>query len=473
MHRFGLMTALVLAAPNISADNTSLDASFDGAGRSNFTAGGYYKHVVAHLPRPGGGSVTVLATADVDGSNSPLAPYHLARYNYASSGALLNGQGAPLNVSFSRVAGAAIDSQGRIVVVGPTQVAGSNHDFRVVRLLATGFPDNSFGGDGIVDIAFDQGGGNGDYANAVAIDAQDRVVVVGQVERAAAGDTDYGSARLLTDGTLDPSFNGSGKRITFFDLAETTRLDSASAVVIGNNGLITIGGLAFDGGLNVSRIGLVRLTDGGAPDVSFCPSSCNYMGTYNAINNGRRVIFYGNDVPAVSDSISAMAINAAGELITAGTTPGPGETLGYVQKFDSAGNWLAEVATQGGLGGQVWIGGVHWTQPGMPDSNVVLTGSSGPDEEFFFAQRFDATLVPSVNWGSLGPSNSVFPWTASGNFGDVGNNRPGRSAIDSIGRVLVGGRFKSGAASEPYSSTASRLTYNGPQPIAVFANSFE
>jgi len=370
-------------------------------------------------------------------------------------------------VEFSRLGGAAIDSQGRIVVVGSTRVSGGDYDFRVVRLHPGGLPDNSFHNDGIADIAFNTGGNNGDYANAVAIDAQDRIVVVGQVQRAGAGDTDYGSARLLTNGILDNSFNGSGKRITHFDLAATTPIDAANAVVVGSNGLITIGGLALDGNLSVTRIGLVRLSDAGAPDVSFCPGSCTYMGTYSAINNGRRVIFYGNDVPAVSDSIEAMSINAAGELVTAGTTPGAGETLGYVQKFDASGNWVAEVATQGFGGGQVWIGGVHWTNPGSANSNVVLTGTSGPDEEFFFAQRFDAALFPSVNWGGLGASNSVYVWTASGNFGDPGNNRPGQSSIDSAGRVLVGGRF---GISDPYSSTASRLTYNGRE---LFKNSFE
>ena len=473
MKRTCLMITLALAAPCVAADNTSLDPSFGTAGRSNLTAGAYYKGVVAHLPRPGGGSVVVTSFSDVNAGNNPLGPYTLGLYPFQASGTPSAGQSVPTNVNFAAIGGAAIDSQGRVVVIGSTGGPDGSIDFRVARLLPTGLPDNSFGGDGIVDIAFNLGGSNHDIANAVAIDAQDRIVVVGSVQRASADDIDFGSARLLGNGALDTSFNGSGKRVTFFDLATTSRSDLASTVVIGSNGLINIGGRAFDGGLNVWRIGLVRLTDAGAPDVTFCPGSCNFMGTYNAINNGRRVIFYGNDVPAVSDSISAMSINAVGELVTAGTTPGVGETLGYVQKFDTAGNWLAEVATQGGLGGQVWIGGVHWTQPGTPDSNVVLTGVSGPNEEFFFAQRFDSALFPTANWGALGPSNSVYPWTASGDFGDMGDNRPGRSSIDSAGRVLVGGQFKSGSLSNPYSSTASRLTYNGSVAIEVFKNSFE
>lgn len=137
----------------------------------------------------------------------------------------------PPYLNFSRVAGATIDSQGRIIVVGSTGTGGAV-DFRVVRLLSTGLPDNSFSGDGMVDIAFNLGGNNSDAANAVAVDDQDRIVVVGEVERAATGDFDFGTARLTTTGALDTSFNGSGKRVTHFDLAASMRFDNARAVAI-------------------------------------------------------------------------------------------------------------------------------------------------------------------------------------------------------------------------------------------------
>ena len=475
MSRLIFATFLGLAALCTRADNTMLDPAFGVSGRYNQPfVGAQYLKTLAHLPRPGGGSVAVVYYRLPSGG--ACVEYDcIGMYYFSDAGTPQAPVTVHAGMGFSSLGGAALDSQGRIVVVGAAVGADGSSDFRVVRLLANGLPDNSFSADGIVDIEFNLGGNNYDGANAVAIDGQDRIVAVGQVQRATALDTDYGTVRLLSNGTLDTSFDGDGKRATFFDLAANFRLDSASAVVIGSNGLITIGGLAYDGALNVSRIGLVRLTDGGAPDVTFCPTSCSFMGTYGAINNGRRVIFYGNDVPAVSDSIVAMAVNSAGEVITAGTTPGAGERLGYVQKFDTAGNWVGEVSTQGGYGGQVWIGGVHFTQPGSPDSNIVLTGASSPDQEIFFAQRFDAGLFPSMNWGVLGPSNSVYVWTgrADGALGDVGGNRPGRSSIDAAGRVLVGGSYRENQMSDPYRMTLSRLTYNGAVSTELLKNGFE
>lgn len=468
--------ALGWAASSVRADNTALDASFATSGRFNqsFPDTVHFK-TLAHLPRPTGGSVAVVHYRFTS-AGACVTFDCLGLYRFTDAGVALSALTMPTALNFASVGGAAIDSLGRIVVVGSVQTTGANRDFRVVRILPDGTADTSFSGDGIADIAFDLGGNNGDYANAVAIDAQDRIVVVGQVQRTTADDTDYGSARLLSDGTLDPNFNSGGKRVTLFDLAATLRIDSATAVVVGNDGRITIGGIAIDGALGVSRIGLVRLTAAGGPDVSFCPGSCTYQGSYGAIHSGRRVIFYGNDVPAVADGLNAMSINAAGELLTAGTTPGAGETLGYVQKFDTSGNWVAEVSTEGGLGdgGMVWIGGVHWANPAVANSNVILTGSVGPNEEFFFAQRFDGALNASANWGTLGPSNSVYAWTASGGFGDVGDNRPAKSAIDPGGRVLVGGSYKVSQLSDPYSITVSRLSYNGaPLSPAIFQNSFE
>lgn len=473
--RLTLFAAAQLGANAAHADSTALDTAFANNGRSNLTYGDYFKTLV-HLPRPTGGSVAVVHFRyTAFPSVCPTDRDCLALYRFTDAGATLGALTVPNTVNFSTVRGAAIDSAGRIVVVGSVQVSGSNHDFRIVRLLPDGTPDGSFAVGGMIDVAFNLGGNNADYANAVAFDTLGRIVVVGQIDRASVGDTDFGIVRLTDNGLLDTSFDTDGKRAVLFDLAATLRLDAATSVVVEGNGRITVGGIAVDGALGVSRIGLARLNVNGSFDTSFCPTTCNYMSTYTAINNGRRVIFYGNDTPAQADSLVAMAVNSAGILLTAGTTPGTGETLGYVQRFDASGNWAAEVATSGGVSGsRVYVGGVHWTRPDLADSNVVLTGVSGPNEEFFFAQRFDSLLNASANWGSIGPGNSVYLWTAGNGFGDVGDNRPAQSSIDPSGRILVGGIYKPAALTDPYSATIARLTYNGAVAgNALFANGFE
>lgn len=466
-----LLFALVCVAQAACADETQLDLSFGIGGRYNNTPTKFMK-TFAHLPFPGGGSIAVTHFHDVDANNLPTSPEGIGFKRFDSSGQFVNGSDFGNTFRLTQVGGAALDSLGRIVVVGSHQVSGTNYDFRVMRMMPTGGGDNSFGGDGVVDIAFNLGSGNGDLANAVAIDAQDRIVVVGQVQRAASGDSDFATIRLLANGTLDPAFSGDGIELTPFDLGPSLQFDAARAVVIGIDGRIVVGGIAYDSGVNADRIALVRLTSSGNQDPTFCQTSCNFMAGYTSIHSGRRVTFFGSNAPAHDDSLKAMAVDRIGDLLVAGTTPGVGETLGFVQRFESTGWWQYESSTQGGGGGTVDIGGVHWQDPTVPYGNVVMTGVTGQNENFFFAQRFTTLLSPSPNWGGFGPSNSVYAWTASGGFGDAGANRPAMSSIEPSGRVLVGGGYKP-SVSSTYGSTISRLTYNGPTLGVFFKDSFE
>ena len=125
-----LVAILSWSALTARADNTSLDTSFATAGRFSESLNNLNLSTLAHLPRPGGGSVVVQAYSIANSSG----PYKLYTYLYSASGAWVSSQSAGAFVEFSRLGGAAIDSQGRIVVVGSTRVSGGDYDFRVVRL---------------------------------------------------------------------------------------------------------------------------------------------------------------------------------------------------------------------------------------------------------------------------------------------------------------------------------------------------
>src|SRR5207248_11675807 len=105
-----------------------------------------------------------------------------------------------------------IDAQGRIVVAGTADrdsAHGQGTDFAVGRLNDNGYFDASFGAFagrtyfGFRDIL----GGFNDYANAVAIDAQGRIVVAGSADRDFAhSETDFAVGRLNDNGYFDASF---------------------------------------------------------------------------------------------------------------------------------------------------------------------------------------------------------------------------------------------------------------------------
>ena len=149
----------------------------------------------------------------------------------------------------------ALQADGKIVAVGRAGVGGGA--FALVRYRPGGRLDTGFGGDGIV--VTDVTPGN-DAARAVAIQDDGRIVVAGR-----AGDR-FVVARYLTGGALDPSFAGDGLRETNF----TVRQDIASAIAIQDDDRIVVVGTAGirSFGSN-SQYAIAAYTEQGGLDFSF------------------------------------------------------------------------------------------------------------------------------------------------------------------------------------------------------------
>jgi uncharacterized delta-60 repeat protein len=479
---FLLLCGLQQASAQVTTGPAALDPSFGIGGKRTLVFPGADFRLLAHLQRPDG---TSIAIAYYDNNACPVGRHCLALYPFNAAGVVGGAITVPTNgqATFSKRTGgvvldpvlikaAAIDSQGRIIIVG-TEQFGTAFDFKVVRLLPSGQPDTSFDGDGVQTIAFEFGGPGRDFAYGVSVDPSDQIVVVGEIDRSAT-DTDFGVARLRVDGSLDPAFDGDGKRAVSFDLSATNS-DRAVAVTATSN-LIYIAGNATDNG--VSRIALARLLNSGGFNTSFCATSCTFQGTYPTINNGRRVIFYGSQ-GTTNDFVSAASVNLAtspGEWVYAGTRLS--DTFvseAFVQKLQANGDYANEGLTNTGLTTtQYQIGGVHWVNPNSATSDIVQTGSSGLDGVNFFAQGLRSTLVPIPSWGTSGASNTVALWNATGGLGDSnGKNLPAQSSVDSAGRVLTGGSYLAGNTNvPPYSVVIARLARPviGPE---IFKNGFE
>jgi uncharacterized delta-60 repeat protein len=81
-----------------------------------------------------------------------------------------------------------------------------------VGAVGSGDLDTSFGGDGTVHTNFGSGADN--YARALAIQSNGKIVVAG--ESTASGLLHFAVARYLPNGTLDATFSGDGKVRTDF-----------------------------------------------------------------------------------------------------------------------------------------------------------------------------------------------------------------------------------------------------------------
>ncbi len=163
----------------------------------------------------------------------------------------------------------AIQSDGRIVLVGTTEAKGGNA-FAVARLSAGGLLDSTFGTGGRVTTSFVDGdtGSGGDRAHAVALQNDGRIVVAGQAEMHANIDrNDFALARYNSNGSLDTSFSGDGKVTTDFGLA-TNASDTAFAMLIEPNGrIVAVGYAGYTGG--DTRLGLARYDANGSLDTTF------------------------------------------------------------------------------------------------------------------------------------------------------------------------------------------------------------
>ncbi len=166
----------------------------------------------------------------------------------------------------------AIQSDDRIVVAG--WISGPAHqgeNFLVLRLEPNGSLDTSFGLSGRTAVSFDHGGNMNDWATAMAIQPDGKIVVVGNVQRGGVNDRDIGVLRLNPSGGADTSFGTNGKTTIVIDRgggddAQATGMDLQS------DGKILIGGWVSTASNGRDMMALRLLADG-SRDTGFGPGS--------------------------------------------------------------------------------------------------------------------------------------------------------------------------------------------------------
>lgn len=204
----------------------------------------------------------------------------------------------------------AIDADCRIVVAGRKEDSNGNRDFGVVRLNADGSPDTSFAGDGRVAVDF--AGGN-DEASAVAIQSDGRIVVAGVAAISAANPTDFAAIRLNTDGTLDTTFDRDGKQTVDFE----TRADFAIDLAIQADGKFVLVGASAG---SDTAFGVARLNTDGSLDNTFSFDGRQRIGTQGlqnvaravAVHDDGRIVVAGYSIVSGNYDFSVVLLTADG-----------------------------------------------------------------------------------------------------------------------------------------------------------------
>ena len=138
-----------------------------------------------------------------------------------------------------------LQRDGKIIMVGYADTGSgttSNFDTAIARMLPNGLADPSFGIDGKVLVPYDLIANGGDFADGIIEDSVGRLVIGGSAQTTAAGNSQPVLARLLRNGTFDPSFGAFGKKIYDFgtDIATFTSIALQGTQIIGD-GLSLVG----------------------------------------------------------------------------------------------------------------------------------------------------------------------------------------------------------------------------------------
>jgi uncharacterized delta-60 repeat protein len=112
----------------------------------------------------------------------------------------------------------AVQPNGAIVVAGNAYLTGSNTNWALIWLHASGTPDHSFSGDGRLSLSF---GTHNDFLSGMVIQASGKIVAVGNSLQGS--DFQGALARLGPAGGLDPSFGTIGKVLDDFGSAGSIR----------------------------------------------------------------------------------------------------------------------------------------------------------------------------------------------------------------------------------------------------------
>ena len=322
--------------------------------------------------------------------------------------------------SFGEGRDVAIQPDGKIVVAGIAKGAVDG-DFAALRYEANGAPDPTFGGgDGteIVPVGADQ-----DRAEAVALDANERILLTGEARVPMNKGVEVGVAVLQTSGKPDLSFNATGVKTLKTTPGQPS--DSGVGIAAQTDGKIVIADESGAGAGNGFTI--VRLLAGGGLDPEFggtgfvntpIPGSATAKGRATDVlvqPDGRIVASgYGYDeIAAKSDSkFAAVRYLTDGKLDPSFGAAGSGIFSQQVGVGDDAAQTLMRTPA-----GKLYLAGLYDAAPSNHSLALMRLDPSG-------------VLDPSFGGGGIAVRGQTAPF--GNNFEDA--------ALDSRERVVVASR---------------------------------
>jgi uncharacterized delta-60 repeat protein len=348
--------------------NGYLDNSFDGDGKR--TIGSLSGEIYAGALQPDGKILALGHHASPDGDNK------LALYRLNPDGSMdttLDGDGDAFIDLGGDDSGKALALQpdGRLLIYGRS--GGSQ---ALLRL----WPDGTFDSGGWQALGFDDPGfapGSDEIAYGLALQADGKMVLAGEVFNADGTESDAALARFWPDGRPDTSFGIQG-RVLFGPGV----YDSAQAVAIQPDGKIVVAGTSDPPGSLPPNFLVARFQADGTPDPTFYGFGLNVA-----------------DFVGGGDYGQALALAPDGKLVVAGAAWNGTRYVFGVARFNGDGTPDTTFEGDGEALFQ-WVQS-NWASAVVvqPDHKIVVGGTVAGD---FALVRFDEDGALDATFGSLG-----------------------------------------------------------------------
>lgn len=282
--------------------------------------------------------------------------FYMRRYNrdgtvdstFGSGGAVATDMG-----DYAFALDAAIQKDGKIVLAGPSQ-RGTDQHFGVVRYNPDGSLDASFGSGGVVTTDL---GRPRERCSSVAFQTDGKILVAGYSETDSS-DARFAVVRYLTNGILDPSFNGNGKVTSSFG-----NDSEAFGLAVQNDGKILLGGWVN------FQFALVRYNTDGTLDTSFGAAGTGLV--------TKRVGSW--------DTWTKIGVQPDGKILAVGQTATTGHLV--VARYNSDGRLDPAFGANGSV--------------------LVALGSQASEAGALALQRDGKLLVAGSAWNTTSPYSDV------------------------------------------------------------------
>lgn len=268
----------------------------------------------------------------------------------------------------------AVQHDNKIVLGGYVlDPVSQTNEFVMMRLNTDGTPDSTFHNDGIVKTNMEIGAG---VANALLIQPDKKILLVGQVLNDATLRWQIGMARYNEDGSMDNTWDEDGLVFTGMDQADFT----INEVVMDDNKKIVVGGY-FGTAPSNNLFAVVRYHLDGTLDETFGDEGI-LLDSYGAQNN----------------QVNTIVIQPDGQILIAGSSLQGNRDLFAIARLDADGEFDESFGEQGVVRPVIDQNDGINAMVLQQDGKLVVAGESFNGQRFSIAlARIETGLVTSAD----------------------------------------------------------------------------